>query len=214
MNFSSKNMLMYAVTDRAWEKGEYTLEKQLVDALEGGATCIQIREKDASFDEFLAIAKNLKEITKKYDVPLLINDNIDVAIACDADGVHIGQSDMEAMNVRKILGKDKIIGVTVKTVAEAQKAEKAGADYLGTGAMFGTKTKLDAGIIDHNLVREICNSVSIPVVSIGGITYENMDSLEGLSLDGVALVSEIFAKENIKEHTKKLLEKSINIFKG
>ncbi len=212
MNFSNKNMLLYAVTDRAWETDEYKLENQVLDALKGGVTCIQLREKNADFDEFLDIANNIKKLCESYDVPFLINDNIKIAIASNATGVHIGQSDMNSKLVREKLGENKIIGVTVNNLEEAKEAVLNGADYLGVGAVFSTSTKLDVDVISHETVREICENINIPVVAIGGINYDNIDNLKGFNLSGIALVSEIFAKKDIENHSKKLLEKSKEVF--
>ncbi len=213
MNFSKDNMLLYAVTDRAYEKDGYNLYNQLEDALKGGVTCVQIREKNISDDEFYSVSKEISSLCKKYNVPLLVNDNIKIAKEINADGVHIGQDDMSLEDVRKILGDNKIIGVTVHTKKEAEKAILDGADYLGIGAMFSTFTKTDVDVKDYNLVKEICEYSKIPVVAIGGINYNNMEELKGLSLDGIALVSEIFSQKDIKNHCKKLLNKSKEVFK-
>lgn len=198
-----KAMKLYAVTDRAWLNGR-TLEEQVEEAIIGGSTIIQLREKEVSDEEFLHIATNIKNITDKYKIPFIINDNIDVAIKCDADGVHVGQSDMEAGSVRELLGEDKILGVSVQTVEQAILAEKKGADYLGVGSVFSTSTKLDADSVSDEILKKICVSVSIPVVAIGGICYDNIIELKGSGIDGVAVVSAIFSANDIVKATKEL----------
>lgn len=203
-NFNKEWLRLYAVTDRAW-LGDETLYEQVEKALRGGATMVQIREKElldeAHFEEE---AKLIQKLCRTYQVPLIINDNVALAKRIDADGVHIGQSDMEMKNARAILGEDKIIGVTAKTIEQAQAAEAAGADYLGSGAVFGSSTKTDAKPMDHAVLAEICASVSIPVVAIGGITADNVELLEGRGMAGVAVVSGIFACPDIEAGTKHL----------
>ena len=196
-------MRLYAVTDRAWE-GKQTLFEQVESALRGGVTCVQLREKELDEAAFLAEAKELKALCQSWGVPLIINDNVAVALACDADGVHVGQSDMQAKDVRALLGPDKILGVTAKTVEQALAAQAAGADYLGTGAFFVTDTKKDALPITHEMARAITAAVDIPVTGIGGITPGNLDTLEGLGLDGVALVSAIFSAPDIEQRCRQL----------
>ncbi|WP_461810693.1 thiamine phosphate synthase [Faecalimonas sp.] len=203
MNCSKETMLLYAVTDRSWI-GKQTLLEQVECALNGGATCIQLREKELGEDEFLSEALAIKQLCQKYRVPLLINDNVDIAVRCDADGVHVGQCDMEVGKVRSLLGDDKIIGVSARTMEQALEAEEAGADYLGVGAVFSTKTKLDANTISHKTLREICNAVKIPVVAIGGINKENILELSGSGVAGVALVSAIFGAIDIEKECKVL----------
>ncbi len=200
-------MLVYAVTDRAW-LGERELKEQVEDTIQGGATFIQLREKNMEKEQFLQEAMKIKKVTDKYHVPFVINDDVDIAIACDADGVHVGQKDMEAGKVREKLGKDKIIGVSVQTIEQAILAEKNGADYLGVGAVFPTSTKEDASEVSYNTLKSICNEVSIPVVAIGGIQANNIINLKGSGIDGIAVVSAIFARENITEATKELVEKT------
>ena len=199
-----KDLLLYAVTDRSWLKDGETLEQQVEACLRGGATCVQLREKHLVEEEFLKEAKKMKAVCEKYHVPLLINDNVEIALAMNADGVHVGQSDMEAEDVRAKLGPDKIIGVTAKTVEQALLAEKHGADYLGVGAVFGTSTKEDATKLDHAVLKQICQAVHIPVVAIGGITEENVGELAGNGICGVAVVSAIFAKKDIESATREL----------
>ncbi|MEA4971636.1 MAG: bifunctional hydroxymethylpyrimidine kinase/phosphomethylpyrimidine kinase [Candidatus Metalachnospira sp.] len=198
------SMLLYAVTDRSW-LNRRTVKEQVEDALKGGATFIQLREKELDYDSFLAEALELKALCKKYDVPFVINDNVDIAIACDADGVHVGQSDMEAGNVREKLGPGKIIGVSAHNLEEALAAKAHGADYLGVGAVFSTSTKLDADTTSFGVVYDICNSVNIPVVAIGGINENNILELKDTGIDGVAVVSAIFAKPDITAATENLL---------
>ena len=198
-------LLLYGVTDRAWV-GDKTFEEQIEDSLKGGVTCIQLREKSLKEDEFLEEAKVIKKLTKEYQIPLIINDNVEIALASDADGVHVGQKDARAMEVRKKLGADKIIGVSARTVEQAKEAEQMGADYLGVGAVFGTTTKGDANKISMEVLKEICESVSIPVVAIGGVCEENILQLKGSGVAGVAVVSGIYAKPDIKESSKKLAE--------
>lgn len=191
MPFGEK-LLLYAVTDRSWV-GRNTLLEQAEAALKGGVTCLQLREKDLDEEAFLAEAMEMKALCQRYGVPLIINDRADVAIKCGADGVHVGQEDMKLSDVRKLLGEERIIGVSAHTVQEALEAEKAGADYLGVGAVFGSSTKKNAHSIDHETVREICAAVRIPVVAIGGIDRNNVQKLKGTGVDGVALISAIFA---------------------
>lgn len=198
------SMLLYAVTDRSWLNGR-TVKEQVEDALKGGATFIQLREKDLDYNSFLAEALELKALCKEYDVPFVINDNVDIAIACDADGVHVGQSDMEAGNVREKLGPGKTIGVSAHNLEEALAAKAHGADYLGVGAVFSTSTKLDADTTSFGVVYDICNSVNIPVVAIGGINENNILELKDTGIDGVAVVSAIFAKPDITAATENLL---------
>ena len=208
------DLLLYAVTDRSWLPEGETLEEQVEKCLKGGATCIQLREKQLSEEEFLEEARRMKAVCAKYHVPLLINDNVEIALAVDADGVHVGQSDMEALDVRAKLGPDKIIGVTAKTVEQALLAEKHGADYLGSGAVFGTSTKEDASKMDHQVLKQICQAVQIPVVAIGGITEENVAELAGNGICGVAVVSAIFAKKDIEAATRELKKRTEEMVKA
>lgn len=202
-----KDMLLYAVTDRAWLNGR-KLADDVKDALEGGITFLQLREKELKEEEFLEEAKELKELAVKYHVPFVINDNVEIARACDADGVHVGQDDTCMEEARKILGEDKIIGVSVHTVEEAEKAEAQGADYIGVGAVFNTTTKLDVDNMPKETVKAICEAVDIPVVAIGGINLDTVAGLRGTGVDGIAVVSAIFAKEDKKEAVKELLEEA------
>ena len=197
-----EQMLLYAVTDRHWLKGQ-TLYEQVEEALKGGATFIQLREKDLTEEEFLEEAKKIQQLCKKYRVPFIINDNVKLAKEIDPDGVHVGQSDMEALDVRAQLGEDKIIGVSARTVEQALLAEKHGADYLGVGAVFQTGTKTDAREVEHSVLKEICTKVDIPVVAIGGITQDNVKELSGSGINGVAVISAIFAQKDIETATAK-----------
>ncbi len=213
MNTDKKDMLLYAVTDRMWSE-EKGLKEQIKEALDGGITFLQLREKELSDEEFLKEALEIKDMVKEYNIPFVINDNVDVAIKCDADGVHVGQSDMKATDVRSKIGKDKILGVSAHTLEEAKEAERMGADYLGVGAVFSTSTKLDADDVSFDTLKEICESVNIPVVAIGGISKDNILKLKGSHVDGVAVVSAIFASKNITEDTKQLLNLSKEMVKG
>ena len=200
-----KDLLLYAVTDRSW-LGEETLYEQVEKALKGGATFIQLREKELDEEHFLEEAIALKELCHKYHVPFVINDNVKIAKEMDADGVHVGQSDMEADDVRKILGEDKILGVSAQTVEQALLAEKRGADYLGVGAVFPTNSKDDAKEVTYETLKEICEAVSIPVVAIGGITHDNIKELTGSKIDGIAVISAIYGANNIKNAASGLKE--------
>jgi thiamine-phosphate pyrophosphorylase len=205
LKVDKKDMLLYAVTDRAW-LGKRQLWEQVEDAIRGGATFIQLREKELDSQQFLEEAIQIKKITDQYHIPFVINDDVDIAIACGADGVHVGQKDMEARSVREKLGNDKIIGVSVQTVEQAITAEKNGADYLGVGAMFPTSTKEDAADVSFDTLKAICNAVSIPVVAIGGINAKNVMQLKGSGVDGIAVVSAIFAEDNIMLATQELVD--------
>ena len=203
MNCDKKDLLLYAVTDRHWLNGE-TLYSQVEKALKGGATFIQLREKKLDEGSFLEEAKEIQKLCKEYNVPFVINDNVEIAKKINADGVHVGQSDMEAQNVREILGDDKIIGVSAQTVEQALLAEKHGADYLGVGAVFKTGSKDDAEEVSHDELERICKAVSIPVIAIGGITHDNVKELAGRGIVGIAVISAIFAQKDIENATKEL----------
>lgn len=207
MRCRREDLLLYAVTDRSWLEGE-TLYDQVKKALEGGVTFVQLREKELDEEHFLEEAKEIKELCREYHVPFVINDNVDIAIAADADGVHVGQSDMDAQDVRKRLGPDKIIGVTAKTVEQALLAEKRGADYLGVGAVFHTSSKADAKDISHETLKAICEAVSIPVIAIGGISRDNVSLLAGNGICGIAAISAIFAQADITEAAAVLKERT------
>ncbi len=197
MSCDRKDLVLYAVTDRSWLKGQ-TLLQQVEDAIKGGATFIQLREKELGSEAFLEEAKVIRQLCRKYNVPFVINDNVDIAEAVGADGVHVGQSDMEAGDVRKRLGPDKIIGVSARTVEQALLAQERGADYLGVGAVFHTGSKADAREIDHDTLKEICEAVDIPVIAIGGITRDNVIELKGTGICGVAVISAIFAQQDVE----------------
>ena len=212
MKCDKKDLLLYAVTDRSWLNGE-SLYSQVEKALKGGATFIQLREKELDEETFLEEAKELKKLCREYRVPFVINDNVEIAEACGADGVHVGQSDMEAGDVRARLGEDKIIGVSADTVEQALLAQRHGADYLGVGAVFPTGSKADASDVDHETLKAICQAVKIPVIAIGGINRENVMDLAGSGICGVAVISAIFgardierAARDLKEETRRMVE--------
>ena len=206
-----KSMLLYAITDRAWLKEGETLEGVVEDVLKSGATFLQLREKIQGHEEIVEMAKKLQALCKKYKVPFVVNDDIMAAKEMDADGVHIGQSDMEYTKAREILGPDKIIGVSAGNLQEAKEAERVGADYIGVGAVFHTDTKKDATSLTMDQLKEICEAVSIPVVAIGGISVDNALELKGTGIDGICVISAIFGSENPSEATKKLLDLSKKI---
>ena len=203
MRCDKKHMLLYAVTDRAWI-GTQTLYQQVEAALKGGATCVQLREKELDEAAFLQEAKELCALCRRYGVPFIVNDNVDVAQACGADGVHVGQEDMKAGEVRRRVGEDMILGVSVHTVEEARRAVRDGADYLGLGAVFPTSTKGDADQMPHDTLRAICDAVDVPIVAIGGLNRDNILRLSGSGVDGVALVSAIFGAEDIEAACREL----------
>ncbi len=204
MKCDKKMMLLYAVTDRMWT-GKQTLYEQVEAALKGGVTCVQLREKELDEEAFLKEAVEIKDLCHRYKVPFFINDNVKVAVQCGADGIHVGQEDMAAGAVRSVVGDDMMIGVSVHTVEEAVAAVKNGADCLGVGAMFSTSTKTDADVLPIQTLADICKSVEIPVVAIGGINKNNIGKLAGTGADGVALVSAIFAAEDIEKECRELL---------
>lgn len=205
MKFDKKDLLLYAVTDRHW-LGNETLYSQVEKALKGGATFMQLREKNLDEASFLEEAKEIQALCKTYGVPFVVNDNVAIAKAIDADGVHVGQSDMEAGDVRAIIGPDKILGVSAQTVEQAKLAEERGADYLGVGAVFPTGSKDDAVEVDHQTLKEICRAVEIPVIAIGGITPENTGDLAESGICGIAVISAIFGQKDIETATRQLKE--------
>lgn len=207
---NEKDLLLYAVTDRYWLKDE-TLYDQVKKALQGGATFVQLREKNLDHDSFLSEAKEIKALCKEYNVPFVINDDVEIARQIDADGVHVGQSDMEAGNVRSLLGENKIIGVSAQTVKQALLAEERGADYLGVGAVFPTGSKDDADDVSHETLKAICEAVSIPVIAIGGISKGNVLELSGSGICGVAVISAIFGQPDITNATKELKDEVIKM---
>ena len=198
MRFDREMLRLYAVTDRAWV-GRQTLSEQIEDALRGGVTLVQLREKNLAKEEFVAEAKAVLALCRQYGVPLIINDRLDVALESGADGVHVGIEDAPVSEIRRQAGPDFIIGATAKTVAQAQAAQSAGADYLGVGAVFPSPTKRNAIRITSEVLREICGSVSIPAVAIGGISAENAPSLKGCGMAGIAVVSAIFGASDIQQ---------------
>lgn len=207
MKCDKKTMLLYAVTDRAWTEKK-SLYTQVEEALKGGATCIQLREKDLDFDSFLREAIEIRDLCKKYKVPFIVNDNVEIAIKSKADGIHVGQEDMTLTQVRSLVGNDMIIGVSAHTIEEAVEAEKNGADYLGLGAVFSTTTKTDVDNMPASTLKAICKAVNIPTVAIGGIKKNNIMKLSGSGVDGIAVVSAIFAAPDITKATSELLQLS------
>ncbi|MGN0349302.1 MAG: thiamine phosphate synthase [Roseburia sp.] len=213
MKCDKKDLLLYAVTDRAW-LGKQTRYEQVEEALQGGATFIQLREKEMDGDSFLKEAIEIKELCRRYHVPFVINDHVGIAREMDADGVHVGQSDMEAGDVRAILGEGKILGVSAQTVEQAVLAEQRGADYLGVGAVFHTGSKADADDVSHETLKNICDAVNIPVIAIGGIGKHNVMELKGSGICGIAVISAIFAEKDIRSATaelKKLTEQVVSV---
>lgn len=213
MKCDKETMLLYAVTDRAWT-GRQTLTEQVEEALKGGVTCVQLREKHLNDPDFLQEAKDICALCREYGVLFIVNDNVEVAITCKADGVHVGQEDMEAGRVRKLIGEDMILGVSAHTVEEAQKAVENGADYLGLGSVFPTNTKSDVDVMKRETLQAICSAVDVPIVAIGGINKDNLSSLKGSGVDGVALVSAIFSAENIEEACRELRKLSEEMVQG
>lgn len=198
-----RGMTLYAVTDRSW-LGERTLAQVVERVLRGGATFLQLREKELDRAAFLAEARELKGLAAQYRVPFVINDDIDIALESDADGVHLGQTDLMGRDVRALVGPDKILGITANTVELAVAAERAGADYIGAGAVFGTTTKQNAKNLSLDTLREICRAVTIPVVAIGGINGDNLPRLAGTGAAGAAVVSALFAQRDLEEAARRL----------
>ena len=204
MRFDKDDLLLYAVTDRTWLGPGETLDQAVEAALKGGTTFVQLREKHLDEDAFLEEARQLKILCRQYGVPFVVNDNVEVAMAVDADGVHVGQDDMEAGDVRRKIGPSKILGVSAQTVEQALLAQERGADYLGVGAVFTTGSKDDADDVSHDTLQAICEAVDIPVVAIGGITRENVQQLTGRGLAGIAVISAIFAQDDIQKAAEDL----------
>ena len=203
MKCGKKDLLLYAVTDRSWLNGD-TLYHQVEQAIQGGATFVQLREKELDEGDFLEEAREIQKLCQKYQIPFVINDNVQIAVQIGADGVHVGQSDMKAGDVREKLGLDKIIGVSAQTVEQALLAQKMGADYLGVGAVFHTGSKADADNVSHDTLREICEAVEIPVIAIGGIGAGNVMQLSDSGICGIAVISALFAQPDIKAAAKEL----------
>ncbi len=210
MSILKEQLLLYAVTDRAWV-GRQTLLEQIEDALKGGVTLVQLREKDLEEGEFLREAIQVRDLCHRYHVPLIINDNVEVALQSGADGVHVGIEDAPVAEIRQRVGKNFIIGATAKTVQQARLAEESGADYLGVGAVFPSPTKQSAIRITNEQLNEICSSVSIPAVAIGGITRDNLSQLKGSRIDGVAVVSALFSAEDIKAAAEQLKQEAVSV---
>lgn len=210
MRLDKKYMQLYAVTDRAWT-GNKTLYEQIKEALENGVTCVQLREKNLDEASFIEEAKKISVLCRQYNTPFIVNDNVNVAIASNADGIHIGQEDMGLKDVRKIVGENMIIGISAHTIEEAKFAQENGADYIGIGAVFETSTKNDVEVIPYEKVKSICDAVDMPKVAIGGINAENILKLKGSGIDGVAVVSAIFGAKDIGKATKELYTLSNNL---
>lgn len=209
-----RGLVLYAVTDRAWLSEGETLPQQVEKAILGGVGLVQLREKKLKGEELEKLAIEVRNVCRLHKIPFIVNDDVKLAARIDADGVHVGQSDMDVEKARAILGHDKIIGATAKTIKQAKKAQKAGADYLGSGAVFGSSTKTDAIPMDLSLFTEICNSVDIPVFAIGGITGENIEKLSGTPLAGAAVISGIFAAEDVEAAARDLKAKLDNFENG
>lgn len=212
MNCDRELMRLYAVTDRRWLNGRSLLE-DVEKALAGGVTTLQLREKDMPYNDFLKEAREVSLLCKRYGVPFIINDNVDIAFEVKADGIHVGQSDTECALVRQRLGEQVILGVSAQTREQAFLAVKAGADYLGVGAVFPTGTKNDADFVSRQALKEITSAVSVPICAIGGIDADNMAELADTGIDGVALVSAIFAADDIFSACKNLYGRSVKLFK-
>ena len=213
MRFERDMLLLYAVTDRAWT-GKQSLDEQVEEALQGGVTLVQLREKRLSKEQLIEEARRITELCHRYGVPLIVNDDYEAALAAGADGVHVGIEDAPVAAIRARAGKNFIIGATAKTVEQAQRAEHEGADYLGVGAVFPSPTKQSAIRITNEQLRTICASVTIPAVAIGGITQKNVASLKGSDMAGIAVVSAIFGADNILAAARSLKERAIEVTRG
>lgn len=211
-NCTAESLLLYAITDRRWLNGR-SLTSVAEDALRGGSTFLQLREKDLDEEHFREEALSLKALCARYHVPFVLDDNVKLAKELDADGVHVGQSDMQASDVRALLGPDKILGVSAQTVEQALAAEKMGADYLGVGAIFATGSKADAKTISKDTLKAICDAVSIPVIAIGGITADNVGELAGTGIAGISVISAIFAKKDPEASAKELRQKVLALLR-
>lgn len=204
MNKNNIDYTLYLCTDRKLMSTN-TLEEAIEQAILGGCTIVQLREKNCSSKDFYETACNVKKITNKYNVPLIINDRLDIALAVDADGVHVGQSDLPAKVVRNIIGKDKIVGVSAGNLEQALNAKKDGADYIGVGAMYATNTKTDAKIVTIDELKKIRNAVDIPIVVIGGINKNTLENFKGFGIDGLAVVSAVIAAHDIKSAASEIV---------
>lgn len=204
-------MLLYGITDRAWLKPGESLSDVCREILEHGATFLQLREKTLEQEAFLKEARELKELCAQFHVPFVVNDSVEIAVQSGADGVHVGQSDIKGRDIRDMIGPERILGISAGTVEEAKKAEQAGADYIGVGAVFGTSTKKDARNLSVERLREIASSVSIPVVAIGGIHCGNVKELSGSGIDGIAVISALFGAKQPGEAAAELAELSREI---
>ncbi len=214
MKISANQLLLYAVTDRAWARDSAALLRQVESAIDGGASVVQLREKHLDHDAFLEQARQFTALCRRKGAVSIINDSVDIALKSGADGVHVGQEDLEAGQVRALLGPDKLLGVSAHNVEEALRAQAAGADYLGVGAAFVTGTKTDAHPISRDTIRAITSAVHIPVVAIGGVTRDNISELADCGLDGVAVVSALFAQADVKAAAAELLNMSREIFQA
>ena len=217
MKYSKKDirraMALYAVTDRSWLREGETLADVCRNVLEHGATFLQLREKELDAESIQKEARELKELCAAFHVPFVVNDSVETALAVDADGVHVGQSDIQGRDIRALIGPDRILGMTARTVEEARAAETAGADYIGSGAVFGSSTKKNAKNLPLETLRDICASVSIPVVAIGGIGKENIWELAGCGIAGAAVVSAVFGAEDPGRAAEELLALSREIIR-
>lgn len=210
MKFCKENLLLYAVTDRTWENNNFLT--QIEQAIKGGITCLQLREKSMNTKDFINEAFLVKKLCVQYDIPLIINDNLEVANAVEADGIHVGQDDIGVFEIKQKYKDKFFVGVSVHNLQEAYDAKEQGADYLGLGAAFSTNTKTDVDTMDSNTMRDICRQSNLPCVAIGGIKLNNIEKLENVGLNGVAVVSAIFAEDNIEQSTNKLLIKAKELF--
>lgn len=210
MKCTRESLLLYAVTDCSW-LGEQTLAQQVEAVLRGGVTFVQLREKELHGLSLLQEATQIQALCRQYQVPFVIDDDVEAALQVQADGVHIGQHDMDAFQARRLLGPDRILGVSVQTAAQAVQAQQSGADYLGVGAVFPTGTKKDADAVSFETLREICSAVSIPVIAIGGITAENVSLLNGSGIAGIAVISALFAQADLKAAAETLYRETSRI---
>lgn len=210
MKCDKSDLLLYAVTDRFWLNGRRLID-DVKEALKGGATFVQLREKELDDRTFLEEAIEIQALCKEYKVPFVVNDNVNIALEMDADGIHVGQEDMQADNVRELIGNDKILGVSCQNVEQALLAQERGADYLGVGAVFPTGSKADAIDVDHETLKAICEAVDIPVIAIGGITKDNVAKLQNTGICGVAVISAIFGQKEIQKATKELKDKVVEM---